>query len=196
MKVKHTNKKWFTLIEVVVAMSLFVIFITTRFIIDNNSTQAYVDSVKSNNLELMTNDLYAYLYSYKKSYGTNYFINLITQWDSDNNCNWNDFNWNWVLNDEIDEYCFFYPYLSWSTIKFNKWIINNNNATIDSVYLLDNNNGWYDWLSYKKIFGGQKSSVIIALKEDFNNSDKYVGFIWIFDISSLKYIYKQKVLFE
>ncbi len=194
MKIK--NNKWFSIIEVVIAMSLFVIFITWRFIIDNNSLQAYVDSVKTNNLELITNDLYAYMYSYKKTYWTSDFITLITQWDSDNNCNWNDFNSNWNLTDEIDEYCFFYPYLSWSLIKFNQWIVNDNNALLNDVYLLDNNNWGYDWLSYRSLFWQKDKVLTIWLKEDFINSDKYSGYIWIFDTNMLKYIYKQNVVFE
>jgi hypothetical protein len=196
MKKNNLNIKWFTLIEVVIAMSLFVIFITTRFIIDNNSLNAYVDSVKTNNLELITNDLYWYLYSYKKTYWTHYFINLIAQWDNDWNCNWNDFNSNWNLNDEIDEYCFFYPYSSWSTIKFNNWVINTNNSLLNDVYLLDNNNWWYDWYWYRKIFNQTNYIITIWLKEDFLNSDKYSGFIWIFDPNMLIYKYKQNVVFE
>jgi hypothetical protein len=193
---KILNDKWFTIIEVVIAMSLFVIFVTWRFIIDNNSLDSYRDSVKTNNLELITSDIYSYLYSYKKEYWTNDFITLITHWDNDNNCNWNDFNSNWNITDEIDEYCFFYPYLSWSLLQFNQWIINDNNSSLSDVHLIDNNNWAYDGLTYRKIFNEDDKIITIALKEDLANSDKYTGFIWIFDSNMLKYEYKQNVVFE
>ena len=149
---KNTNKNWFSILEVVIGMSIFVIFMTTRFLIDNNTLAWYQDSVRSSQLKLITNDLYAYLYTYKKEYWTSNFITLITEGDFDRNCNWNDFNSNWNLNDSIDEYCYIYPYLSGSIISFNNWIINDNNALIDDIYLLDNNNWGKDWSSYRSIF--------------------------------------------
>jgi len=192
----NKNRHWFTVIEIVIAISLFVLFITSRVVIDQNSLNAYTDSVKSNNLENLTNDLYAYLYTYKKTYWTSNFINLITKWDLDGNCNWNDFNWNLSISDEIDEYCFIYPYLSWSTILFNQWIINDSNSLLSNVFLLDNNNWWHDWDTYLKLFHEEKSIITIWVKEHFENSDKYTGFIWVFSLDDLKYKYKQNVVFE
>jgi len=110
MRLQWKHPKAFTLMEIMVAVSFFVIAVTTRFIIDTNSINTYLEFVNVSKLEQTTNDLYGYLYTYKKTHWTNDFINLISQGDPDNNCNGNDFNWNWDINDEIDEYCFFYPY--------------------------------------------------------------------------------------
>lgn len=190
------SNKWFSILEVVIGLSIFIIFITWRFVTDNNIISGYQDSVNISKLKLITNDIYAFLYTYKKIYWTNSFISLITFWDTDNNCNWNDFNNNWDLTDEIDEYCFIYPYLSWSTILFNQWIVNDNNSSLESVYLLNNNNTWFDWLTYRSIFSQNNNLITIWLHEDFINSDKYEGFIGVYDTNTLKYIFKQKVVFE
>lgn len=190
------NKKWFSILEVVIGLSIFVIFMTWMFITDNNTLNSYQDSVNLSKLKLVTNDLYAYLYTYKKEYWTSSFITLITSWDIDNNCNWNDFNSNWNLNDEIDEYCFLYPYLSWSLLQFNQWVVDDNNSLLNTVYLLNNNESGLDWLSYRWIFSQDNKLITIWLRENLTNIDKYEWFIWIFDTDMIKYIYKQQVVFE
>lgn len=196
MKILNSPTSWFSIFEIVIAMSIFAISITWIFLNDNNFFKEYERVTTLNKSQWIVNDLYGYLLTYKKTYWTFAFHNLISQWDSDNNCNGNDYNSNWLVTDEIDEFCFFYPYINWDVLEFQIWVINSTDAWLEDVYLTNNLVSWNDWISYRKIYGQSNNYITIWLKQSIINEDQFSGFIWVYSPDVLEYIYRQEIILE
>lgn len=193
---KRKNIHWFTLIELIVAMTLFATFMTIRFVNDNKTYERYLHTHNESKKTEMLNDVYGYLYAFKNTYWTYMFQNEITRWDADRNCNGNDFNWNWLLDESIDEYCFFYPYVSDWKIRFYNWNLVSNSSELNQAVLSDNNKDGNDGESYRKLFWQQDSIITIALKQDFTSPEIYRGFIWIYDTNMLAYTHKLAITLD
>lgn len=184
------RRSWFWLTEVIVAIAVFWVLMFGVAQSFRSGMSNYQEWVASNMNKSLVSDIYAYLYAYKRSYGTIDFTSMISNGYTDTNCNGN-----YASNASLKGYCLVYPYWDSWVVKFYKGNINNSSATITGVYLTDNNNTGRDGNGYLINFGLRdiSNTVIVALKQDFADYDLYTGFIGIYDKINNVYIVKKNI---
>lgn len=189
-KGKRINIKGFSIMEVILWIAVFSLMVLTTSNSFNFSLSNYKEWILENINKNIVEDINAYLYAYKKAYGTIDFERYIASWYTDNVCEWSYFD-----KPYIKDYCIFFPYVSNDNLKFYKWDINDEEGKLNNIYLINNSSAWNDGDTYLKYFSYSKTekTVIVALKKSNLDKDLFEGFIWIYDLLDNKYLIKENV---